>query len=227
VDDWAGPARLESATFLTDTGGYNRGYSTDTDRDGLPDWWETKYGLFLTVNDANGNPDGDALTNIQEYNAGSDPTSFDYLYIVDAQGNLFLLDTGGKFSDLDLDGIPNWWERRYTGDNLVMVPLTDSDGDGQPNLKEYAAGTNPSDASSSFKIQDFTAEESANGLQMSITWDTMPDRIYNVFATDTLASWPSTPARQVSGDGNRATVKVPLAGKKALFLRVEVLVVQP
>jgi hypothetical protein len=62
---------------------------------------------------------------------------------------------------------------------------------------------------------------------MSITWDTMPDRIYNVFATDTLASWPSTPARQVSGDGNRATVKVPLAGKKALFLRVEVLVVQP
>jgi hypothetical protein len=227
VDDWAGPARLESATFLTDTGGYNRGYSTDTDRDGLPDWWETKYGLFLTVNDANGNPDGDALTNIQEYNAGSDPTSFDYLYMVDAQGNLFLLDTGGKFSDLDLDGIPNWWERRHTGDNLVMVPLADSDRDGQSNLKEYAAGTNPNDPNSSFKIQDFTAEETANGLQMSISWDTMPDRIYNVFATDTLTSWPSTPARQVSGDGNRATVKMPIAGKKAFFLRVEVQVVQP
>jgi hypothetical protein len=57
--------------------------------------------------------------------------------------------------------------------------------------------------------------------------DTMPDGIYNAFATDTLTSWPSTPARQVSGDGNTATVKVPLAGKKALFLRVEVLVVQP
>ena len=56
---------------------------------------------------------------------------------------------------------------------------------------------------------------------------TMPDRIYNVFATDNLASWPSTPARQVSGDGNRTTVKVPLAGKNALFLRVEVQVVKP
>lgn len=188
---------------------------------------ETKYGLFLTANDANGNPDADALTNIQEYNAGSDPTVFDYLYVVDAQGNLFLLDTGGKFSDLDLDGIPNWWERRFAGDNLVMVPLTDSDSDGQSNLKEYAAGTNPNDPNSTFAIQDYTAEETANGLQLSISWDTMPDRIYNVFATDNLTSWPTTPARQVSGDGNRATVKVPTAGKKSFFLRVEVLVVQP
>jgi hypothetical protein len=63
--------------------------------------------------------------------------------------------------------------------------------------------------------------------RLSISWGTLPDRIYNVFATDSLASWPSPPARQVSGDGNPATVKVPLAGKRALFLRVEVLVVPP
>jgi len=227
VNDWAGPARLESASFLTDTGGYNRGYSTDTDGDGLPDWWETKYGLFVSVNDANGNPDGDALTNIQEYNAGSVPTSFDYLYIVDAQGNLFLLDTGGKFSDLDLDGIPNWWERRYTGNNLTMVPVGDSDSDGQSNLSEYAAGTNPSDPRSAFIIQEYTVENAVDGAHMSISWNTMPDRIYNVFASESLNSWPSTPARQVSGDGNQATVKVPIAGKKAIFLRVEVQVVRP
>jgi len=46
----------------------------DTDGNGLPDWWESRYGLM----DSNEDPDGDGLTNLQEYQAGSDPLFAEY-----------------------------------------------------------------------------------------------------------------------------------------------------
>lgn len=227
VDEWAGPTVIESQNFLTDTGGYGGGYSTDTDGDGLPDWWEEQYGLDPTSPDADGNPDGDTLTNLGEYNAGSDPTVFDYLYVVDAEGNLFLLDTGGKFSDLDADGIPNWWERKYTGDYLGMLPWDDLDGDGRTNIDEYESGMNPNDPGSYFKLKRNEITRTVDGDFLTITWDTLPDRIYRVYATEHMRQWPSTPALEISGDGNTAVVDVPIEDRKRYFLRVEVQVIQP
>src|SRR6185436_18709031 len=48
----------------------------DTDNDGLPDAWEAAYG-FATNNlaDAALDPDGDGMSNWQEYVAGTDPTN--------------------------------------------------------------------------------------------------------------------------------------------------------
>lgn len=49
--------------------------ATDTDGRGLPDRWQRRYFGHLGV-DPNADPDGDGLTNLQEYQQGTDPTDF-------------------------------------------------------------------------------------------------------------------------------------------------------
>ena len=47
----------------------------DRDKDGMPDEWEEKYGLDkFNPNDAVIDIDGDAFTNVEEYQGGTDPT---------------------------------------------------------------------------------------------------------------------------------------------------------
>lgn len=50
---------------------------TDSDNDEMPDVWETEYGLDPFVNDAAEDLDGDGYSNIQEYNAGTNPNDPD------------------------------------------------------------------------------------------------------------------------------------------------------
>ncbi|MCP5519406.1 MAG: type I secretion C-terminal target domain-containing protein [Verrucomicrobiales bacterium] len=46
----------------------------DSDGDGIPDWWETKFGLDRFAADGTGDLDGDGLDNRTEFRLGSDPT---------------------------------------------------------------------------------------------------------------------------------------------------------
>lgn len=47
----------------------------DSDNDGMADAWERTYGLAVGSNDSGGDLDGDGLTNLQEYQLGTNPKS--------------------------------------------------------------------------------------------------------------------------------------------------------
>ena len=87
----------------------------DTDGDGVPDGWEAANGLDPLTNDVDLDPDGDGLTNMQEFILGTNPLS----------------------ADTDGDGIPDQWEVHHGTDPLVDDAADDLDSDGISNLLQY------------------------------------------------------------------------------------------
>ena len=67
--------------------------STDADQDGLPDWWESRWGFDLLPQSplyaAGGDPDGDGVTNADEYARGTHPLGFYTRYLAEGSANQF------------------------------------------------------------------------------------------------------------------------------------------
>ena len=97
--------------------------TTDSDNNGLPDWWEKEYFGTTTGIDPNApSPGGSGLSNSQEYRLGLNPNVFS---------------TVG-------DNIPDGWKVHYGLDPTDPDLATeDPDGDGLTNADEYLAGTDP------------------------------------------------------------------------------------
>lgn len=91
----------------------------DADGDGLPDWWEDKYGTDKHKPDANGDPDGDGVFNLAEFTAGTDPTGSDQHPRLPAE-ILVSLPPGGRAIPVirvtDADSSPD--QLRFTVDSL-------------------------------------------------------------------------------------------------------------
>ena len=111
--------------------------ATDSNTNGLPDFWETATGQTNPTAD----PDSDNLSNLQEYNLGTDPADNDTDNdgLVDGSeaannGNPFVADTDG-------DGLNDGDEIT----NMTLVNNPDSDGDTFTDFDEVQAGSNPND----------------------------------------------------------------------------------
>ena len=112
--------------------------NTDTDSDGLPDWWERTYQLDPNAaTDANTDKDSDGLTNLQEYESGSRP----------------------DLADTDGDTLSDYAEVRTHQTHPVKA---DTDGDGlNDNLELQQHNTNP-------KIADTDSDGYHDGLEVLI-----------------------------------------------------------
>ena len=94
------------------------------------------------------------------------------------------LQLGTALIDADGDGLADAWEQQYFG-SLSANAAEDPDGDGMNNLREFRAGTNPTDAQSLFEVVEIS--KVANGI--SVRWSSQAGRSYRVRrATTPLAT---------------------------------------
>ena len=207
------------------------------------------------VVDSHVDSDGDGRTNLEEYNAGTNPIivndwmrsiaeqdksficdthveyiggnpTFDSTFAVIKVSNGFVCDTGGLYYDWDGDGIPNWWEARFSrnGSKTGLDASSDDDADGMSNYGEFVAYTNPTNGNSKFTIAIVPMAEKksasdirqptmmaagrrlsnvAGSANFALKWQSAQGRIYSVYATPNLSEgWPETPTAEIVGTGD-------------------------
>ncbi len=125
------------------------------------------------------------------------------------------------FVDLNGNGMSDVWEVAYgwTG-NLTA----DDDGDGQNNLEESAAGTDPFDPTSVFRISGFTVVPQA----YLVRWSSVAGKRYQVEASFSLNEEDFQPVGDpVAGTGGQVLAAVPVSGTPYPLVRLRVLAENP
>ncbi|MDO6524085.1 hypothetical protein Q4519_00180 [Motilimonas sp. 1_MG-2023] len=131
----------------TDVAPTNALYRLDQDNDGLPDAWEIANQLSdVNSNDAHEDFDSDGLTNLEEFQQGTNPHHPDSDLDGVFDGEDFAPTNAQYRFDQDKDGLPAEWENQHgLNDQDPMDAFMDVDNDRLTNLEEFVLGTNPRD----------------------------------------------------------------------------------
>ena len=109
-------------------------------------------------------------------------------------------------SDLDGDGLPDWWEGIY-GSETGMVAGADADGDDMSNYAEFVAGTDPTNEFSYLAV--VSPLQGPEGAGAVVRWTSASNWYYRIdrstnlvdgFVQGVLTSLPATPPMNVCTD---------------------------
>ncbi|MDP2896618.1 MAG: right-handed parallel beta-helix repeat-containing protein [bacterium] len=170
--------------------------SADTDGDEMPDGWEVANGLNALADDARSDADRDGLTNLQEYQRGTDPEN----------------------EDTDADGLKDGKEVYLHGTDPLK---RDTDGDGKNDGEEVFARTNPLDEKSLFEIVDVALTQ----WGAAVRWTAAPGKRYQCYVSLDLESWYAVGGVITSryGEASLSIFDWECVGSRVRYYRIEVL----
>ncbi len=144
-------------------------------------------------------------------------------------GHLYALIVSGNTLSLVVDGIEAWRQAHFnTTDNAgAAADNADPDGDGWTNTREFAAGTDPNDKSSSLKF----SQMQRSGGDYTLNFATVLGKKYRVERRDSLeaGAWEPVVTDQVEQtniDGTGGTISVTDTGGALATKRFYRIVVQ-
>lgn len=198
----------------------------DSDSDGMPDAWEDTHLLNSTNHaDASLDADLDGLTNLKEFQIGTNPRNAD----TDGDGASDAVEFSHGSNPLNSMSIPAWFKFAGTiddlnGDGLSDAwvlwsgggnrnPAADDDSDGISNRDESAAGTNPDDRESRFDLRSW--RENSN---LVLSWTNLAHKSSRVESSLALDSWqivPGLPAASIIA--GRKQVAVPIQEQSRFY----------
>lgn len=162
----------------------------DADGDGMTDEFERANGLNLNdAGDAGSDTDNDGLTNLQEFQRGTNPRAADTDGDALRDGDEITRNTNPKRGDSDSDGLRDGQEVRIGTDPLVP----DTDGDGLPDGTEVQLGLNARVVTPTTTVVGRVVNATGNPVQGASAV------AYNIFAgiTDATGNFsiPSVPTQ--------------------------------
>jgi hypothetical protein len=116
--------------------------------------------------------------------------------------------------DLNKNHLSEFFEQQYPS---AIDPHADTDGDGQDNMQESAAGTNPTDSGSRLDFSNIAA----SATTVTASYPTVRGKRYQMQMSTSLASGWANEGTPVVGAGTPITDSCPTNGSR-VFLRLQV-----